>query len=323
MEITPTDECDNTHRFTGHERDLETGNDYMHFRFFSSNMGRFQKPDSNFDSPLSNPQGWNLYSYVKGNPVNFNDPTGHMQGEPLATKGVVRGGIPNAPSLLQNNSLGGGLSLGGTPWDLNFSAAYGAGDPGNTLSNLGQSLTPTAQTTMFDSKDCSFKLDPDLSSNSISPLVKAQDAALTTPAFAPRDHKTFCNFATFSIVTAMGADTTPFHYWDNGGVAQANDFLRYETTEGGKHAGQWKRIPAGEVQGLADKNQLVVGVLHGGNHGHLVTARPSWASTQGYADALGVKYKEGGKGPYIANIGAGEPWIGRAEKNFEWFVPAP
>jgi RHS repeat-associated protein len=78
VEITPTDECDNTHRFTGHERDLETGNDYMHFRFFSSNMGRFQKPDSNFDNPIANPQGWNLYSYVKGNPVNFNDPTGHQ-----------------------------------------------------------------------------------------------------------------------------------------------------------------------------------------------------------------------------------------------------
>jgi RHS repeat-associated protein len=77
VEITPTDECDNTHKFTGHERDTETQNDYMHFRFFSSNMGPFQKPDSDFDSPLSNPQGWNLYSYVKGNPVNFNDPTGH------------------------------------------------------------------------------------------------------------------------------------------------------------------------------------------------------------------------------------------------------
>jgi RHS repeat-associated protein len=76
VEITPTDECDNTHKFTGHERDAETQNDYMHFRFFSASMGRFQKPDSVFGSPL-NPQGWNLYSYVHGNPVNYNDPTGH------------------------------------------------------------------------------------------------------------------------------------------------------------------------------------------------------------------------------------------------------
>jgi RHS repeat-associated protein len=71
----------NTHLYTGQERDtLPDGSnmDYMHFRFFSASMGRFQKPDSNFDSPLSNPQGWNLYSYVKGNPVNFNDPTGHQ-----------------------------------------------------------------------------------------------------------------------------------------------------------------------------------------------------------------------------------------------------
>jgi hypothetical protein len=50
----------NTHLYTGQERDtLPDGSnmDYMHFRFFSASMGRFQKPDSNFDSPLSNPQG--------------------------------------------------------------------------------------------------------------------------------------------------------------------------------------------------------------------------------------------------------------------------
>ena len=36
----------NTHRYTGQERDAETGNDYMHYRFYGSNMGRFMKPDN-------------------------------------------------------------------------------------------------------------------------------------------------------------------------------------------------------------------------------------------------------------------------------------
>ncbi|HNS76870.1 N-acetylmuramoyl-L-alanine amidase [Mesotoga prima] len=48
----------------------------MHFRYYGSNIGRFMKPDNVTGSPL-NPQNWNLYSYVRGNPVNMNDPTGH------------------------------------------------------------------------------------------------------------------------------------------------------------------------------------------------------------------------------------------------------
>ncbi|HNT18243.1 MAG TPA: RHS repeat-associated core domain-containing protein [Acidobacteriota bacterium] len=78
VEIAPVVEtAGNTHRFTGHERDKNTGYDYMHYRSYGSNIGRFMKPDNITGNPL-NPQSWNLYSYVRGNPVNFNDPTGHL-----------------------------------------------------------------------------------------------------------------------------------------------------------------------------------------------------------------------------------------------------
>ena len=77
VEIPPsTNVAENTHQYTGQERDETTGMDYMHFRYYGSNLGRFMKPDNVMGTAM-NPQDWNLYSYVHGNPVNFNDPTGH------------------------------------------------------------------------------------------------------------------------------------------------------------------------------------------------------------------------------------------------------
>jgi len=66
---------DNKYRFTGQERDHSTNFDYMHFRFYGSSMGRFLRPDP-FPGKTTDVQSWNLYSYVKGNPVNMIDPLG-------------------------------------------------------------------------------------------------------------------------------------------------------------------------------------------------------------------------------------------------------
>jgi hypothetical protein len=56
--------------------------DYMHFRYYGSNLGRFMKPD-NVVAYAEYPQDWNLYSYALGNPVNLIDPTGHTPDDPL------------------------------------------------------------------------------------------------------------------------------------------------------------------------------------------------------------------------------------------------
>ncbi len=66
------------HHFTGKERDAESGNDYFGARYYNSNMGRFLSPDpqGNSYADYSNPQTWNMYSYVLNNPLSFVDPTG-------------------------------------------------------------------------------------------------------------------------------------------------------------------------------------------------------------------------------------------------------
>ena len=100
VEIAPVVEtANNTHQFTGHERDKATGYDYMHYRSYGSNLGRFMKPDNITGNPL-NPQSWNLYSYVRGNPVNFNDPTGHEAANPEqeTTQLTGNGNTQNTPS---------------------------------------------------------------------------------------------------------------------------------------------------------------------------------------------------------------------------------
>jgi RHS repeat-associated protein len=66
------------YRYTGKERDAESGLDDFGARYFASTMGRFSSPDPSglFYADPSNPQSFNLYAYVQNNPlVNF-DPDG-------------------------------------------------------------------------------------------------------------------------------------------------------------------------------------------------------------------------------------------------------
>jgi RHS repeat-associated protein len=65
-------------KFTGKERDTETGLDYFGARYFSSAQGRFTSPDVLMGKPewLVDPQRWNRYAYVRNNPLKYIDPNG-------------------------------------------------------------------------------------------------------------------------------------------------------------------------------------------------------------------------------------------------------
>ena len=64
-------------RFTGQERDPETGLDYFINRYHSSTQGRFTSPDPLLASAkFSDPQSWNRYTYCGNNPLVNVDPLG-------------------------------------------------------------------------------------------------------------------------------------------------------------------------------------------------------------------------------------------------------
>ena len=72
-----------THKFTGKERDTESNLDNFGARYNASSLGRFMTPDWSAKpqgvpyAVLGDPQSLNLYAYVRNNPLNRTDPTGH------------------------------------------------------------------------------------------------------------------------------------------------------------------------------------------------------------------------------------------------------
>ena len=74
-------------RFTGKERDTESGLDYFGARYYASQMGRWMSPDYS-DSPdpvlyadLNDSQSLNLYGYVGNSPLIAVDDDGHCYGQ--------------------------------------------------------------------------------------------------------------------------------------------------------------------------------------------------------------------------------------------------
>lgn len=64
-------------KFTGYERDGETELDFAQARMYNKNHGRFTSPDDFLnDTKVIEPDSWNLYGYVRNNPLKNIDPSG-------------------------------------------------------------------------------------------------------------------------------------------------------------------------------------------------------------------------------------------------------
>ncbi len=159
----PTATLDGTsQKFTSKERDAETGLDFFGARYFSGAQGRFTSADDPLnDQEPSDPQSWNLYSYVRNNPLRNVDPSGQdcitatNQTDKSVTVTVASGncsgksanqtyvaGTVNMSSLTYN-----GTSIGFSYTSYDPNTTFGAGTV-----NLGpapsDALSPFAQQTL-------------------------------------------------------------------------------------------------------------------------------------------------------------------------------
>ena len=73
----------NSYLFTGRRFEKETGLYHYRARYYDPGVGRFMSPD-----PIRYQGGFNLYAYVKNNPVNFVDPFGLIDVMNAASTGL-------------------------------------------------------------------------------------------------------------------------------------------------------------------------------------------------------------------------------------------
>lgn len=122
-----------TDKFTGKERDSETGLDYFGARYYGSNMGRFMSPDEFTGGPvefwggtrgrpgplpyadITNPQSLNKYAYAYNNPLRYIDPDGHK----VALSGSAQDQEEEKKRLIANASKKGEAALFKTVVDKN------------------------------------------------------------------------------------------------------------------------------------------------------------------------------------------------------------
>ncbi|HWC98257.1 MAG TPA: RHS repeat-associated core domain-containing protein, partial [Candidatus Sulfopaludibacter sp.] len=142
-----------TMKFTGKERDAETGLDYFGARYFSAAQGRFISPDwSATPQPvpyanLGDPQTLNLYSYVRNNPLSNRDANGHCGTSSLCWQifGWAAGRIAvNGPKQFAKD-VGIGVAKGAGSFAVNTvrgAVAMGQGAGGNPVAAVSTMMAP-------------------------------------------------------------------------------------------------------------------------------------------------------------------------------------
>jgi len=131
----------NHYKFTGKERDSESGLDYFGARYYSNGLGRFITPDwSMHPEPVPyadpvDPQTLNQYSYVRNLPTTRMDADGHDGGTAAAVWDLLVGGSEGAGASAGFWTVGSVALPGLLGGGLGYSAINSTAQNYNTVAN--------------------------------------------------------------------------------------------------------------------------------------------------------------------------------------------
>jgi len=204
-------------KFTGKERDSESGNDYFGARYYTSNMGRWLSPDrlNVTDDRVTNPSNTlNKYVYGANNPFRFVDPDGR---DIVALYEPPHGVLAGHFMLFANNSATG------------QSAMMSFGPVDNSAG--GRAITvaggPMASTQTFAWPQSADELRQNFASLTIQTTPEqAQEVISFIQKFSTTDnpyelYKTNCTTICRDALKAIGlipkdnSSFTPAGFWDN------------------------------------------------------------------------------------------------------------
>ncbi len=132
--------------FAGKEID-PSGMNYLGARYYQSQTGRFTRPDiPGIDQNLFDPQSWNLYSYVRNNPLRYVDPTGqkcengyNAETDAFCTETIAEDLSRRAEEAWRDSQRFFLDRL--LPWAANFSAGMGDALTGRMIPGVSTSVT--------------------------------------------------------------------------------------------------------------------------------------------------------------------------------------
>ncbi len=136
------------YKYTGKERDSETGLYWYEWRSYDPGIGRFTTPDTIVPKVLD-PQALNRYTYVRNNPLRYTDPTGHDFGISLlvavVVSAAVSAGTNAAIAAATGGNVGAAAKYGAVSGAITAGACSGGcGMVGTVVANAGAGAASSA-----------------------------------------------------------------------------------------------------------------------------------------------------------------------------------